>query len=56
MAHFGEILADLRRDKGLQQKELGKELILQEVQSQATNVGSTYRMRIESFRLLTILM
>ena len=26
MAHFGEILADLRRDKGLQQKELGKEL------------------------------
>ena len=22
MAHFGEILADLRRDKGLQQKEL----------------------------------
>lgn len=26
MAHFGEILADLRRDKGLQQKELGKAL------------------------------
>ena len=42
MANLGELLAELRHDRGLKQEELADILHLSKARSQVMNVGSSY--------------
>lgn len=42
MANLGELLAELRHDRGLKQEELAEFCISPKAQSQVMNVGSSY--------------